>query len=190
MGSKLVEPILLLVDMDGVIVDFAKGFRAGYAKLYDEPDPGELTCFEVFDAYPHIEQGKLWDVWHQKGFFLGLDPMPGALEALEAMARCDVDIYFCSSPSAISSWSEKAEWIEHWLGDAWTRKLILTKDKTLVIGDYLLDDKPIITGSSIPTWEHVVFNGQYNKDIDPKDERLHMDWTDWPRLLRYHGSKR
>jgi 5'-nucleotidase len=181
------DNILLLCDMDGVVVDFAKGFREGYAKLYNEPDPGELTCFEVFDAYPHIEETKLWDVWHQKGFFLGLDPMPGALEALEAMERCGVDIWFCSSPSATSSWSEKAEWIDHWLGDKWVRKLILTKDKTLVVGDYLLDDKPVITGYGTPCWEQIVFNGQYNKDIEDK---FCINWTDWPRLLRYHGEKR
>lgn len=179
------ESILLLCDMDGVAVDFATGFRKAWASKHGE-DPGQLTCFEVLDAYPHLNQDDLWAIWHEKDFFLNLQPMPGALEALEAMARCDVDVNFCSSPSAISSWSEKAEWIEHYLGAEWTKKLILTKDKTLVHGDYLLDDKPQITGCMVPSWEHIVFNGQYNKE---EDDRLHMNWTDWPRLLRYHGRR-
>ena len=39
------------------------------------------------------------------------------------------------------------EWVEHHLGWKWINKLIVTKDKTVVSGDLLIDDKPIIKGN-------------------------------------------
>ena len=38
------------------------------------------------------------------------------------------------------------EWVEEHLGRDWTLRLILTRDKTVVNGHILIDDKPKITG--------------------------------------------
>lgn len=35
-----------------------------------------------------------------------------------------------------------AQWLVEHIGDGWDRRLILTPDKSLVVGDILLDDAP------------------------------------------------
>ena len=38
------------------------------------------------------------------------------------------------------------EWVENHLGKDWINRLILTRDKTMINGDVLIDDKINITG--------------------------------------------
>ena len=40
------------------------------------------------------------------------------------------------------------EWVEKHMGRDWLNRLILTKDKTIIAGDLLFDDKPKITGKA------------------------------------------
>ena len=72
------------------------------------------------------------------------------------------------------------------LGKSWVDRIILTRDKTLVRGDILLDDAPQAKGSSLePVWEHVYFDQPYNRpgvsDADPSRRRL-VAWKDWRSL--------
>lgn len=52
----------------------------------------------------------------------------------------------------------------------WLTRLIITSDKTKIRGDLLIDDKPYITGSEYPAWEHVLFTAPYNSEL-PVDGR-------------------
>jgi 5'-nucleotidase len=57
--------------------------------------------------------------------------------------------------------------------------MIVTRDKTLVYGDVLVDDNPAIVGAHTPAWTHVVYDQPYNRTIDgPR-----MTWTDWRDVL-------
>jgi hypothetical protein len=44
--------------------------------------------------------------------------------------------------------------MEEHLGSEFTKRVILTRDKTLVRGDVLIDKKPTIGGISTPQWRH------------------------------------
>lgn len=46
---------------------------------------------------------------------------------------------------------EKYDWVDYYLGREWIRKIILTKDKTLVRGKILVDDRPRISGAMKPS---------------------------------------
>ena len=58
--------------------------------------------------------------------------------------------------------------------------MIVTRDKTVVAGDVLVDDKPSVDGVGIPSWEHVVFDQPYNRGTEGR--RL-VSWRDWRRVL-------
>jgi hypothetical protein len=47
------------------------------------------------------------------------------------------------------------------LGAEFTKRVILTRDKTLVRGDVLVDDKPEIRGVVAPNWRDVLFDETY-----------------------------
>lgn len=57
---------------------------------------------------------------------------------------------------------EKWEWVREHLGDEFLDRVILTRDKTVVRADLLVDDKPRITGAqhvSIPNGKSICFSG-------------------------------
>ena len=106
------------IDMDDTICDYTSLW-----KIYKEKFP------EV--QYP---QSKF-------GFFSRIKPIEGALEAILLLERY-YNVYILTRPSFknLHCYSEKAEWVERYLGERYLEKLILCPDKSLVIGDYLIDD--------------------------------------------------
>lgn len=111
---------IVYVDMDGVLCDFAGAHAADLAA-----NPGI--------RYPQS----------QYGFFRKLEPMPGAIEAMVSM-RADpaLSVYILTAPSVENPlcYSEKREWVESHLGMDMVRRLIISPDKGLSKGDFLIDD--------------------------------------------------
>jgi 5'-nucleotidase len=117
------------------------------------------------------------------GFYVDLEPIDGAAEALNAMIDAGHVVFLCSTPDSTNATcpSDKRDWAEKHLGRGWGRRLILSHDKTLIRGDYLIDDKPVITGELVPEWEHVLFDQPYNRHIT--DRRRITDWSQWAEVL-------
>ena len=97
-------------------------------------------------------------VFHAEGFFAGLPPMAGGVEAMRTLASMGYRVFLCTSPVLTSSHcaGEKFEWVRHHLGPEWVARIILTSDKTAVRGDVLIDDKATIVGAR---W-HALWSGQ------------------------------
>ena len=118
-----------------------------------------------------------------------MPPLPGALTALHQMVQAGYNVRLCSSPLSSSPrcLAEKAEWVQRWLGHGWIDRLILTRDKTLVHGELLIDDAPMAKGDSLtPTWHHVYFARPHNRPgapgADPERLRL-LSWDDWADVI-------
>lgn len=132
----------IYVDMDGVLCDFATKY---FAELNKNPS----------NKYPHS----------QYGFFLTLEEIPEAIESFKLLSQ-KYDVWVLTRPSRHNPlcYTEKRLWIENHLSFDWTSKLIISPDKTLLMGDYLIDDNPwpgfqgeqILFGSeSFPDWATV-----------------------------------
>jgi 5'(3')-deoxyribonucleotidase len=74
-------------------------------------------------------------------FFLDLEPIEGAIEGVLLLSK-KYDVHFLTSPSFMNplSYTEKRLWIEKHFGLEWCKKLIIAYDKSLLKGDYLIDD--------------------------------------------------
>lgn len=75
------------------------------------------------------------------GFFLALKPVKDAIDIVNEL-REQFDVYILTAPSTRNPhcYSEKRIWIEEHFDYAFTKKLILSPNKGLLIGDYLIDD--------------------------------------------------
>lgn len=107
------------------------------------------------------------EIYKSENFFFELQPITGSIENIMKLMQ-KYDVFFCSSPTNKNENSirDKYKWINKYFGKEHTKKIICTKDKTLIYGDILIDDKVLITGVMKPMWKHIVMNTLDNYDID------------------------
>ena len=76
------------------------------------------------------------------GFFLNLEPLAGAIRAVTKLREA-FEVYILTAPSTRNphSYTEKRLWIEQHFDYAFTKRLILSPNKGLLKGDYLIDDR-------------------------------------------------
>ncbi|RMC17606.1 hypothetical protein DUI87_05270 [Hirundo rustica rustica] len=145
--------------MDGVLADFEGGFLKKFRARY--PDKPYIALedrrgFWVSEQYgrlgPELSE-KAISIWESKNFFIELDPLPGAVEAVKQMANlADTDVFICTSPIKKYRYCpyEKYAWVEKHFGPEFLEQIVLTRDKTVVSADLLIDDRPDITGGHNP----------------------------------------
>jgi 5'-nucleotidase len=113
---------ILYIDMDNVLVDFKSGM--------DACDPDLLERHkESPDEIP--------------GIFALMQPKEGAIEAYRELSEL-FDTYILSTApwKNPSAWSDKLEWVKRHLGAPAYKRLILSHNKHLNAGHYLVDDRP------------------------------------------------
>jgi 5'(3')-deoxyribonucleotidase len=141
---------ILYFDMDNVIVNFQSGI--------DRLETVDLINYE----------GRLDEV---PGIFGLMDPIEGAIEAYHKLNEF-YDCYILSTApwENDSAWSDKAKWVKKHLGGVAHKRLILTHNKHLNKGDYLIDDRTK-NGAGEFEGEHIHF--------------LTEQFPDWNSVLNY-----
>jgi len=185
--SEISTRPVVLVDMDGCLVDW----DAGFVRAWRERGPIERTRYKMEDCVPPAQRDEAMALMRMQGFFLGLPPAEGGLQALRDMVAEGFEVVVCTSPILDSNFcaQEKYQWIIRHLGQEWARRVVLTADKTVVDGAVLIDDKPAISGiNRTPAWEHIVFDAPYNAGTG---HRVRMScWADWRLALQQAFSLR
>jgi 5'-nucleotidase len=162
--------MLILIDQDNVLADFETGFRAAWeASGHPHPalPPHARKSFYVKQDYPAHLAPAVEAIYTAPGFFRALPPLPGALAGIAGLLEAGHDVRICTSPLQAYHHcvTEKFEWVEHHLGLEFVNRIILTRDKTLVHGDSLIDDNPRITGARAPAWRHILYDQPYNRHV-------------------------
>jgi 5'(3')-deoxyribonucleotidase len=141
----------LLLDMDGVITRFFKRifdlYFEQYGVRYHEED---LKRHALEDLVGSEVYEKMAAIFNAPGFFASIEPYEGAIDEVNALNEmCDVWI-----TTAPTTWKdpktgrrgvnphcmvEKMAWISDRLPTL-TRRVIITKDKSIIRGDALADD--------------------------------------------------
>lgn len=177
--------VTVLLDMDGVITDTHNGFIERWKEIF--PGTPYVSYEKLFslcleEVYPSEHKDKISQVWMSRGLFYGLKPLSGALESIEEIRRLAKDVAICTSPTSKNRYAsqEKYEWVRDNLGSDWLKNLVLTRDKTRIKGDILIDDKPEIFGAQEPIWEHILYTHPWNVGV--KNLRR-LTWNNWREVL-------
>lgn len=109
-------------------------------------------------------------------------PLPGGLEAVKQIKESGVDVRVCTSPGTLKyAAGEKSRWVHKYLGEEFTKQLVITRDKTVIRGDILIDDKPDILNSQHAEWTQILYDQPYNRHI--KDKKR-LTWDNWEQVLK------
>lgn len=136
---------VVYVDMDDVLVDF----QSGIDSLSDEER-------EVYKD----------NIDNAPGIFSKMQPLDGAIEGYKKLTEY-FDVYILSTApwNNPSAWSDKLLWVQKHLGDIAYKRLILSSNKNLNAGDYLIDDRTA-NGASDFKGEHIHFLTEKFKNWD------------------------
>ncbi|XP_046583486.1 5'(3')-deoxyribonucleotidase, cytosolic type-like [Haliotis rubra] len=195
--SQTVGPARLkvLLDLDQVLADFEGYFLQRYKERFpDLPfiEEKDRNTFYLRDQYAKLRSDlpdRVREIYMEEYFFLSLPEIQGSIAAAKAMADMeDVDVFICTSPLTSYRYclSEKFQWVEDHLGADWVDRTIIAKDKTMIYGHILIDDRPHIKGAcKNPSWEHIVFTSHHNIRTDLRGKRRLDSWTDghWKDLI-------
>ena len=143
---------IVYVDMDGVLVDLSSAI--------DELDPQVRAAYgDNVDEVPHL--------------FSDPKPIEGAIEAFKKLSKA-YDVYILSTApwGNTSAWGDKKNWVEKHIGKSAHKRLILSHNKHLCAGDYLIDDRRA-NGASKFTGELIQFGTK--------------KFENWSNVLEYLG---
>ena len=127
-----VAPPIILIDMDGTLVDWDNGFEHHWGNRcpIDRSKSYEMEeCVLSTDFKAEVPL-----IYQQKGFFENLSWMKDAKESLLEMDRLGLKVYLCTSPvyGSVHCVQEKMNWVQHHLGETWLERLILCFDKVVL----------------------------------------------------------
>jgi glycosyltransferase involved in cell wall biosynthesis/5'(3')-deoxyribonucleotidase len=124
-----VAPPVILVDMDGTLVDWDAGF---YDQWHNRCSIDRTRSFYMEDCVlnPVYREAAIELVYSQ-GFFGGLPWMEGAETALKEMKEAGLQVRIVTSPLRGSKYcaQEKIDWVVTHLGEEWLDDLIICYDK-------------------------------------------------------------
>jgi len=177
--------MIILVDMDNTIADFEGRFIEVWQQRYPHiphvPREERRHFYQTKD-YPPEHAKKVTQLIAHPDFFCELQPIPGAIEALHAMAAMGHDVFLCTSSyfNYHECVSCKYQWVHNHLGQGWQRRVIITADKTVVRGDVLIDDRPELKGGFTPVYEYILYDQPYNRTAT---QWRRLTWENWQQVL-------
>lgn len=141
---------ILYVDMDNVLVDFPAAIK--------DLDVATLAKYENrLDEVP--------------GIFSRMPPMEEAVESYAELSEWFNTYILSTAPwENQSAWSDKLNWVKQYLGAPAYKRLILSHNKHLNLGDYLIDDR-LKNGAELFQGELIHFKTEL--------------FPDWPTVMDY-----
>lgn len=156
----------VLIDLDMTVTDFHSTFMKIWAGKYPERKQiliNERKYFKLTDEYPVELKNDIKDIIMQPSFFTDMLPIDNAINGVNKLIGLGYEVIICTSPiQMIGCHSAKWYWVKKNLGDKLAKSMVIVFDKTLIHGDYLIDDKSDISGINVPTWKHIVYKQGYN----------------------------
>lgn len=158
----------ILIDLDGCVTDLHGKWLAAYNAAWED----QLTRADMLRAY-HVHECvrpdcgvAVYDLILEPGFFDDLEPLPGAVEAVEVL-REHHEVLICTAAAGPDSARAKLDWCRDHLGLS-RKDVIITHRKELVACDVFIDDAPknlVAMREAQPQCLILAMGYPYNRDL-------------------------
>ncbi|MBG6106562.1 hypothetical protein [Frigoribacterium sp. CG_9.8] len=161
----------ILVDLDDTIADWSSRYDSALNRTQGAeniPRSHQHESFDLTTGRTPAEKKIIHAIMAEHSFYAELQPITGAIRALQEMVMDGHEVFLVTSPwvSNPTCASDKLRWVEDHLGTEWSRRTIITSDKTMIRGDVLFDDKGEITGIATPTWTQILVSQPHNRHTE------------------------
>ena len=162
------RPIVLL-DMDDVITNCLRSAVKNYNEEngtnfnYKDCDTWNLADFLGTDRETVLK------LFREEGFFENLTPKPGSVGAINKLIKSTLyDIYIITATSDDdgSELVEKIRWFKNYIPNFDTKRIISCKDKYIIRGDVLVDDKVENLDDCNNYMQCILMDSPTNQDCD------------------------
>jgi len=154
MDNKKPQQEIVYFDMDGVLVDFMSGVNKNRKEV--------IGVFKNrLDEIPNV--------------FSMMNPSIDMVQLAKDMYEDErYDVYILSSASSDNptSWTDKFNWVQKYL-PKFKRRLILSHNKNLNIGDYLIDDRTK-NGAGEFMGEHIHYGKSEYPDVESLRKKFNI----------------
>lgn len=180
------KPMILLLDMDGIVANLLKKWLNTYNQEYD--DNLTLTQIGSWDVEKYAKKcspKEFHAIIERPHFFADLEVLPGSIEITKKLQDMGHILYFVTAtpydnPTAAY---DKQKWVDKYFPHMGKSKIIHTHDKYMVLGSLLLDDHPKNL-EEFPGIK-VVVDYPYNQDVKA-DYRV-KDWFEFLEVIKKIG---
>lgn len=176
----------LLIDMDEVLANTNKEWLNRYNEDYkDNKVPEDMKSWNHHKWIKPECGKKIYKYLLDKGFFLSLEPIEGAIDGMNYLLSCeDLDVLIVTASPVESEYAveDKKKWIRKYLPNFDLINFLPFKRKTIIEADLMFDDGPHnlkdFKGTS------VMFLKEWNKmDAEGSADVVVSNWSQFIELI-------
>lgn len=162
----------ILFDMDDVITNTLHSFM----KIYNEENNSNYTVDDIreWDLVSKFGEG-IFDIFRQQDFFYDLDPKNDAVAVLtELINSTKYDVFIITACNSVDELAQKVRWLQKLIPDFNLNRIISCKEKEIIRGDLIVDDKLANLYACEPFMKCVVYDMPHNRNENRFDRITKM----------------
>ena len=151
----------VLIDMD----DCINNFISHLCKIYNQQTGKHVTPSQIKDwDITKVMGQKGMDVIKENGFFYEIPQKRQSIKTIKDLINSDkYDVYVITACNSISELQEKNDWFDKFLPSFNKDRIIKCKEKDLIRGDVLIDDRYENLKMCEPFMKCIIFDMAHNR---------------------------
>ena len=136
-GKKL----RILVDMDDTIERLLEELvNRANRKFHQHVAVEDVTDWSIAPAFEGITKSQIMDAMNDEGFWMNVDPVPGAAEALKHFMDEGHEVYIVTATEMEHVTDKMRDLLFRCFPFLSWKQVVITRNKQLIRGDVLIDD--------------------------------------------------
>lgn len=178
----------ILIDCDDVCIDLLGAWLKYINNKYNlNYEPSDIKTWNIPHHIQEISQTEIFDVLKEEDFYDNIQPIEGSIEYVKKIIDMGYPYRIVTAHDYYSIKFKMVRFFKLFPFIPWD-KVIVAKDKSLIDGSIMIDDKYDNLISNTLIDKKVLFKRHHNANYHMCDKMDHVScsWHDIYRFIRYH----